>query len=344
MNKFNIPEYVTRYLETTDSRIYEQSEAHVTVQLSPDADRALTNRPYYWNFVERTGAEAETMTFTFIFDQDEYQASSQALTDHTAGADHTLKQQTDQQTEASTELGVGTGIGTGESILERYFGIDPGRTAHQAPGRPLEEKITYGCGRLQQIFAHTRHAGQFVTLYEQPPTGVNLREQVHTEMPASYQSWLGVNYKVELSCDMKRSEIHSLAIHLSTGEIVEQFQEQIMSRHLLPNIPAHAHIRETISLPRAVVDLENYLARKISAYDHTWAEEAMERYNEEYRRIETYYNALLEQSEDIAKSEEQQTHTKQLQTQLSDKIQEIERQYKPRVQISVINCGLFHLF
>ncbi|MCY9739798.1 YqhG family protein, partial [Paenibacillus thiaminolyticus] len=68
MNTEQVRDYVLRYLEATDCHILEKSPAHVTVKLSERADRVLTNRPYYWGFIDRTGAEAETMRFTFVFD------------------------------------------------------------------------------------------------------------------------------------------------------------------------------------------------------------------------------------------------------------------------------------
>src|SRR5690625_3845349 len=63
-----VKQFVDRYLETTGSDVVEKQPGYVTVRLSPTADRALTNRPYYWNFVDRTGVEPETMTFTFVLD------------------------------------------------------------------------------------------------------------------------------------------------------------------------------------------------------------------------------------------------------------------------------------
>ena len=68
MNAKEVQTFVMRYLEATDCHITEKSPHHVTVKLSPEADKDLTNRTYYWSFVERTGAPPETMTLTFVFD------------------------------------------------------------------------------------------------------------------------------------------------------------------------------------------------------------------------------------------------------------------------------------
>ncbi|MCY7560512.1 YqhG family protein, partial [Paenibacillus macerans] len=72
MTSEQIRKLVMTYLEATECQFLEKSPYHVTVKLSPRADRDLTNRPYYWGFIERTGAEPETMSFSFIFDPERH--------------------------------------------------------------------------------------------------------------------------------------------------------------------------------------------------------------------------------------------------------------------------------
>lgn len=72
MNEKQIHKFVNRYLEATSCSILEKSPAHIKVKLSPHADRELTNRPYYWSFVDRTGTEPETMTFLFVTDTEKF--------------------------------------------------------------------------------------------------------------------------------------------------------------------------------------------------------------------------------------------------------------------------------
>jgi hypothetical protein len=307
MNIDQIKDFTMRYLETTGCRIIEKSPAHVTVKLSPEADRELTNRSYYWNFVERTGAEPETMSFTFVFDRDRYEQ----LTD--AGAD------------GAPAGANGSSLDSGTSILGRYFGFTPTSVS----GRVLLEDMHFGSRRLEQIFQATKNRGKFVNLYEQP------KETTTYQNPIAYTSWLGVNFKVELTCDMKRNEIQSLGICLSTGEIVTKFHERMIGRELTPKLPANTHVRRTISLERAVHDLERYVESTVRQYDHAWAVHARERLNEELARIKNYYEDLLRAADESEKP--------QFDEQYEHRRREIEWQYEPRVQVSVINCGIFHL-
>jgi len=71
MNQTWVRNYLEDYFKAHQCEILEKSPAHMTVKLSVEVDKDLTNRPYYWTFVERTGTPPETMTMTFIFDPDQ---------------------------------------------------------------------------------------------------------------------------------------------------------------------------------------------------------------------------------------------------------------------------------
>ncbi|XID93982.1 YqhG family protein [Paenibacillaceae bacterium WGS1546] len=68
MNAKQVQKFATTYLESTNCTVIEKTPASVTVKLSPEADRALTNRPYYWSFVDRTGTPPETMMYRWSFE------------------------------------------------------------------------------------------------------------------------------------------------------------------------------------------------------------------------------------------------------------------------------------
>ncbi|OEF99612.1 hypothetical protein BHF71_08290 [Vulcanibacillus modesticaldus] len=69
MNQIWVRDYLKRYFMIHQCHFIEEGPGHLEVKLSVEVDKDLTNRPYYWTFVERTGAEPETLTMTFIFDQ-----------------------------------------------------------------------------------------------------------------------------------------------------------------------------------------------------------------------------------------------------------------------------------
>lgn len=70
MNQLWVKDYLKQYFLENECQIIEEGQGHIEVKLSKEVDKDLTNRPYYWTFVERTGTEPETLTMNFIFDID----------------------------------------------------------------------------------------------------------------------------------------------------------------------------------------------------------------------------------------------------------------------------------
>ncbi|WP_248061266.1 YqhG family protein [Paenibacillus silvae] len=288
MSSHEIQAYVLTYLEALDCQILERSPAHVTVKLSPEADKALTNRPYYWGFVERVGVEPETMSFTFVFDPEAYQQMMEAAE---AKAKAAQPAPAVPETDSSAPK---------DTILGRYFGITPSMP-QLGPGRILREDVVYGCRRLQQIFAAAREGGAFVNLFEQAA-----KRQIRATAPAVYEPWLGVCFKIEFACDLKREELHFLGISLRSGEIVENFGSKLSRRDLSPRLAGNMHAQAPkISLADAGAALESHLTRQLSKLDYSWAEKAQERLQMELDVVDAYYEAVLrEDMPEVEKSEE----------------------------------------
>ena len=179
------------------------------------------------------------------------------------------------------------------------------------------------------MIAAAREKGGYLQLFEQPPP-----------MPRggaaslSYTTWLAVNYKVEFICDMKCEELHSLGISMGTGEIAERFFPRMEGRPLTRKFrPASRCAKRSLwSGPSASwKDLE----RKLKERDYRWAEEALQRLEAEIERVDDYYGELLHSADPDERPgiEQQYRHRRD----------EIEWQYRPRVEVSIVNCGFFHL-
>ncbi|CAI6050339.1 YqhG family protein [Cohnella sp. JJ-181] len=298
MNARQVEKFVMSYLEATGCSIVEKTKGGVTVKLSPEADKQLTNRPYYWSFVERTGTQPETLTFSWRFGLDEEDAEPPAESAPAAQ--------------------------TGADLSALGFGA--------APVRVLREELYFGSGRLAQIFGAVKSGGRCVALFEEPPRG---RADRLGSNP--YTAWLGVNFKVDYECDMKREEMYGLGISLATGYIDERFLEGLRGRRLTPKLPSNVHLLPNgLSLKKAMTQLEHALERKLKAGDFVWAAEAEDRRQDELRRIRSYYEPMISRA---ATDQEQEA----LRERLAHRESEIDWQYRPRVTLSVMNCGLFHL-
>lgn len=344
-----VRKHVMDYLEATECSIIEVSPIHVTVKLSPRADRMLTDRPYYWGFVERTGVDPETLSFTFVFDPEKYDSqaaievpptvnrSTRALNppitgDPVMSATADVEASTDLLNSETSESNVVhvPSSNPEDSILARYFGIVPA-LPRIGPGMIRREDIIYGSKRLQQIWSAAQDEGKCLYLFEDPGS-----RQRNTLFSAAYEPWLGVCYKVEMSCDLKREELHYLGISLTKGTIIDDFNAKISSREMTPRLPENVHIQPFELTVTAATDLlEAHLTSHLAELDYSWAEQARERLRIELAIIDIYYGELLKEPD-----EEKRLGT---QEQYNRRRQETIWQYEPQIAVSAITYGLFHL-
>lgn len=307
MNDKQIHKFVQRYLEATNCTILEKSPAHYIVKLSPEADRELTNRPYYWSFVDRVGSEPETMTFLLVTDKDKYDAPDNGSLDTSSSNE-----------EANVNAALGRSLGFVHSSIA-------------APARMPREDLYFGSHRLEQIFNAAKTKGSYVYLFQEPD-----RRNSHPLNSIPYTAWLAINIRVEFTCDRKREEIHCFGVSLVTGHCVEMFHEQLLSYKLTPRLPANIHVAKNgISFNRAISIIEQTLERKLRSYDYSWAEEATTRLDEELQRMNSYYELLLNNATDETRPA--------IEEQFAQRQSEIRWQYEPRVTASAINCGIIHL-
>lgn len=323
MNTKQISKFALRYLDAAGCHIIEKHPAYVTVKLSPEADKRLTNRSYYWGFVERTGAPPETMTFTFIFDPDKVRSEAEAK-----AAQSEPSPKTAQIVGPSGQPLAQSGA---DSILGRYFGTTPTGSGSFGPGRIPREEVTFGSKRLMQLFDAVREAGQYVQLFEEPDSLAKAAPS-----SAGYDSYLCVNVKIGLECDMKRDELHSLAVDLATGELRDSFHSIIAGKKLTPRLPPNVYMsRPAVTIARARTIVEQHVEKMLKRYDHSWAKSANERLKDELERVDHYYEDALKGLEEEPRREAE--------AQWNKRREEIDWQYRPRIRVSVINGGLFHL-
>ncbi len=305
MNPQAVQSFIMRYLDTTGCHIIEKSPAHVTVKLSPEADKDLTGRAYYWSFVERTGAEPQTMSYRWEFGESEPAAPAEP----------------------------GEGGAAQDPLLGRFFGTAPTPVVSML-GRMPKETLSFGSRRLEQLFELVKSKGKYIQLYEQKPSTTSGANTPSGMTP--YTTWLGVTYRVGFCCDLKRAELHSFGISLTTGTIIDRFHERLARRDMSPRLPVHSFLkRPSLPLKQAATQLEEELYTRLSRYDYSWAAQANERLAEEKARIESYYEELLRTAEEEAKPA--------IREQYEQRLSEIDWQYRPRVEAEAANCGLYHL-
>lgn len=318
MNERQVHKFVQRYLETTESRVVEKSPAHFIVKLSPQADRDLTNRPFYWSFVDRTGAEPETMTMLLVTDKKKYEDRQSAESGEQPGP------ASPGQT-GSTPIGAAADAAIGRSLGFIHGSLN---TNQRIP----REDLHFGSRKLEQLFQSAKSGGSYLCLFQEPE-----KKNAHPLQSTAYTAWLGLNVKVEFACDMKREEFHSIGVSLATGQCVEGFHESLLSLRMTPRLPPNVHTaKNALTLNKAASLAESLLERKLKTYDYGWAQGAASRLAEELATIRHYYEPL------VAAAEDEEIRAS-IQSQFQRREDEIRWQYEPRVSVSAINCGIFYL-
>lgn len=313
---------------------YRGVSAACNSQALPRADRMLTDRPYYWGFVERTGAEPETLSFTFVFDPEQYDHAAATAAAAPARPPGSLSMEAAAEPAATgaAPAGVPPGVSADpqDSILARYFGVVPA-LPRLGPGMIRREDVIYGSKRLNQIWAAARDEGKCLQLFEDPGS-----RQRMTLFSAAYEPWLGVCYKVEMTCDLKREELHFLAISLTTGKIVTDFGSRLDRLELTPRLPENIHIQPyELSVAGGADRLENYLTAQLAGLDYSWAEQARERLQLELSIVDLYYAELLKEPDEEKKQA--------IEEQYNARRTETTWQYEPQISVSAVTYGLFHL-
>ncbi|MTH52382.1 hypothetical protein GKZ89_03110 [Bacillus mangrovi] len=182
------------------------------------------------------------------------------------------------------------------------------------------EFIHFGSPRLHQIFDSARKLGSFARMYE-----MSFAQNGEAQQPL--HPWLALNLTVSCQCDMKKDTVHSIGLHLISGAIVENFQGRLNRLMLSPKIPDMRFTLSPIILPKSGMQrIRLYIEEKISEEDHTWAEEARQRWNADLMLLQHFYEDMEEKPE----------------------VYELEKEalrelYEPSIHINVNNGGLFYL-
>lgn len=188
-----------------------------------------------------------------------------------------------------------------------------------APDHVKGEVIHFGSPRLHQIFQSTKNLAGYIRLYENK-----------APIPGTYTPlipWLGINMKISYQCDRKRDLFKSIGLQLINGRMVEGFHEKLLALPVTPKIPDYTYtLSPLIKTGSGLARIQNHLSAEISREDHTWADDARKRWKKDLDLLNHFYEELDEKADSYE----------------TEKIA-LREQYEPKVNLSIINGGLFYL-
>lgn len=181
------------------------------------------------------------------------------------------------------------------------------------------EVIHFGAPRLHQIFETARKLSSYIRLFENHQTAAVQNVPLHP--------WLNVNMKVSYCSDRKKDVFRSFGLNLINGQLIEPFDEKISKISLTPRIPDYSFTISPIIMPASGLKrIETFLTKEIQSRAHPWAESARKRWEEDLRLLNHFYESEVEKPD----------------TYWIEK-KALEDQYKPSVQVDIINGGLYYL-
>lgn len=183
----------------------------------------------------------------------------------------------------------------------------------------LDEKIVgevihFGAPRLSQVFNVTKEMGSFVCMYEKSEQSI-------------LTPWLVINYKVSYYSHRTKEAIHSLGMNLMTGEVFKDFQENLFKKNLQATSSGQGFCLPYIIKPmNAVERLDAILEDYVLQDDHSWVDEAKEKWDKEKLVLDFFYEDVIEKP-----------------ARYKQELEALKRQYEAKIHIDVINGGLFYL-
>lgn len=133
--------------------------------------------------------------------------------------------------------------------------------------------------------------------------------------------------KISYQCDRKRDVFQSIGLQLINGQIATDFQAKVEKMNLSAKIPDYAFTLSPLIMPKSgITRIENMIKQSLLAEEHLWAEEAKQRWKKDLELLEHFYEDMEEEQETL--------ETERL---------ALQEQYEPKINISIINGGLFYL-
>lgn len=189
---------------------------------------------------------------------------------------------------------------------------------HQVPDDLKGEVMHFGSPRLHQIFHSTTRLGSYIRLFEKVSS---------TDGNIPLHPWLGVNIIVSYQCDMKKDQHYSIGLHLVSGTLVENFQEKLEKIELTPKIPDLCfNVIPLIKPQSGLKRIEQFIEQSISRDNHSWADAARQRWNDDLELLDHFYEDVDEKPDCYHLEKEA-----------------LRELYEPQINVSVQSGGIFYL-
>ncbi|MCL6547933.1 MAG: YqhG family protein [Alicyclobacillus sp.] len=286
------------------------ADAYREYELPRDVDKELTDRPYYWMWVERTQQTVKPTVLRLAFNPAALARENERL------RQQALAEQSQQANGPAPQPG---------------WWFRP----------PAAELITLGSFRLDKIFQSLDIRGRFACVRLADPSprdracsgtpGTDGGEFQATSggrtSPRRWVPWLMVNALISYRCDLVEQLYLSVGCCLTNGQVVESFHRHIRHLDMIPASPQELLGTATLSWSEALALAQKQLERAAQRKPADWAAAASRRLEQELRQLRTYYRSILpdipERDQPLVTAEQQR------------KERELVERMQPRIEIAI---------
>ncbi|MFD2658360.1 YqhG family protein [Gracilibacillus thailandensis] len=180
-----------------------------------------------------------------------------------------------------------------------------------------KEWIHFGSPRLQQIFHHIKQNARFTILYEE--TSGDIKTPLHP--------WLVTNIMVHYRGKQKKESIHSIGLQLINGMMKANMMKHLDTFTMDLRMSDYSFTISPIIKPASGFNrIFHYLEHSLLEEDMQWVEESKKALREEIQLLDYFFHQQEENKEILEKEKERLTE-----------------RLEPRIEIEIINAGLFYL-
>lgn len=351
MQQQQVRQFIERYLATFSSHIVETHPDYLTVKLPVEVDKDIGNRPFYWSWVEKMNLAYQPLVLTFAFNPDRMPDGVRAEHMHLGAARM-------QQIFDSTKKH-GRFLCMYEQSPLALGGSGKRRSAPLVPWLALNLKLSLLCDKKRDILLYLginlhnpRIVHDFTSFLFQLPLTPAIPDYFYT---------LDRRISIEQALEMAKKEVSSVlekedqkwaeeARERLTEElaILAAYYEELARREPPAEDDASKEsAEEEDEAPTQEVTVENNVpaVHAVSLANSVVEQpQTLDEYRSSGGRILDFLRANGIQTTPREQIEQGEWQKSTPEEERKRRMDELKWQYEPRIEVQLINGGLFYLY
>ncbi|MBX5437642.1 MAG: hypothetical protein IRZ33_10565 [Alicyclobacillaceae bacterium] len=295
------------YFQAVGAPTVYASDGYREYELPRDVDKELTDRPYFWMWVEKTQQPVKPTILRLAFNETALQRENERLRQAALA-------------EQNTQAG------------------------HDAVGRPpagwwfrppTAELFTLGCFRLDKICKSLDVRGRFACVQVATASASSAADNPTVSQPTRWVPWLMANAMISYRCDLVEQVFVSVGCCLVNGQLIESLHRHLTHLRMTAAAPDTLLRGARMSWPQGLAMIRKRLEQIALRKPTHWAEAANRRLERELQQLHTYYRSI---APDVP-----ETERPAVERERDRKERELVERMQPRIEISLRQLAIIGL-